>query len=295
MSNLLVTGATGLIGSHLLARVAERHAVWAIARDIPPGLPNDIPSGSVTWIPHDLSEPRLPDAMPEGIDTVIHLAQSPRFRDFPASAPHVYEVNLGSTARLLDWAQRTGVKRFVYASSGGVYGFGPQPFHEHDPLPVASLGHYAATKRASELLVDSYASCFTVAVLRFFFVYGEGQRPDMLIPRLVGNVREGHPITLQGPDGLRINPLHASDAARAIEACLDLERSETLNVGGPDVLSLRQIAEIIGAHVGRAPVFQVDETAAPRDLIGAIDRMRDLLGAPQLRFADGVARLCRPE
>lgn len=291
MSNLLVTGATGLIGSHLLARVAERHAVWAIAREIP-AAPS---SAAVQWIAHDLSDSRLPDDLPEGIDTVIHLAQSPRFRDFPASAPHVYEVNLGSTARLLDWAQRTGVKRFVYASSGGVYGFGPQPFHEQDPLPVASLGHYAATKRAAELLVDSYASCFTVAVLRFFFVYGEGQRQDMLIPRLVRNVREGNPITLQGSDGLRMNPLHASDAAAAIEACLNLDRSETLNIGGPDVLSLRRIAEIIGAHLGRPPVFDVDEAASPRDLIGAIDRMCDRLVEPRVTFTDGVAGLCRPE
>ncbi|MNX29127.1 dTDP-glucose 4,6-dehydratase [compost metagenome] len=289
MSNLLVTGATGLIGSHLLERVADRHSVWAIAREIPTD------PGSVTWIPHDLSEPRLPDALPDGIDTVIHLAQSPHFRDFPASAPHVYEVNLGSTSRLLDWAYRTGVKRFIYASSGGVYGFGAQPFHEHDSLPVASLGHYTSTKRASELLVESYASCFPVAVLRFFFVYGRGQKPDMLIPRLVRNVREGNPISLQGPDGLQINPLHVSDAAQAIEACLGLEGSETLNVGGPEVLSLRRIAEIIGTKVGRPPLFQVDEAASPRDLIGAIDRMRERLGAPRVNFAEGVADLCRSE
>lgn len=287
MSKVLLTGATGLIGSYLRERLAPNHAVWAIARNLPPE-PDD-----VTWIPHDLSEPRLPEALPAGIDTVIHLAQSPRFREFPASAMHVYEVNLGSTARLLDWARRTGATRFIYASTGGVYGFGPEPFSEYDPLPITPQGHYAATKRASELLVESYAGAFSVIILRFFFVYGKGQRPDMLVPRLIRNVREGQPLTLQGPDGMRLNPLHASDAAQAIEACLTLEGAETFNLAGPEILSLREIGGIIGQHVGREPVFQVDETAPPRSLIGAISRMRERLGAPRVRFAEGVAELCR--
>lgn len=286
MSNLLITGATGLVGSHLLPRLAPDHQVWAVARQTP------AEPGAVAWLHHDLSEPRLPEAMPEGIDTVIHLAQSPHFRDFPGAAPHVYEVNLGSTARLLDWAQRSGVKRFIYASSGGVYGFGDRPFGEEDPPATEPLGYYLATKRSSELLVESYASQFTVVILRFFFIYGRGQRPDMLIPRLIGNIKAGNPLTLQGPEGLRMNPLHASDAARAVEACLELTQSETLNVGGGEVLSLRRIAEIIGARVGVEPRFQVDAAASPRNLVGRIDKLSRLLGAPQVAFADGVAELC---
>lgn len=286
MSQLLITGATGLVGSHLLPLLTPHHQVWALARRAP------VDPGAVTWIAHDLGDPRLPDAMPEGIETVIHLAQSPHFREFPGAAPHVYEVNLGSTARLLDWAQRSGVKRFIYASSGGVYGFGDRPFGEDDPPATEPLGFYLATKRSSELLVESYASQFTVVMLRFFFIYGRGQRPDMLIPRLVGNIRAGNPITLQGPEGLRINPLHASDAARTVEACLALSRSETLNVGGGEALSLREIAEIIGRQLGETPRFQVDP-AAPRNLVGSIDKLSRLLGAPSVSFAEGVAELCR--
>ena len=72
----------------------------------------------------------------------MHLAQSPRYRDFPEGALDVFEVNVGSTQRLLDWACRQGVKRFIYASSGGVYGHGEAPFEEDVPIKVAAtLGH----------------------------------------------------------------------------------------------------------------------------------------------------------
>lgn len=285
MSEILITGATGLVGSHLVAELAGSHRVWALGRR------PEAADARVSWLAHDLAQPSLPEGLPDRIDAVIHLAQSPRFREFPEQAPHVFEVNTASTMRLLDWARAAGARHFVYASTGGVYGFGEAPFGEEAPLPP-SLPFYPATKRAGELLVDAFAGCMTTVNLRFFFVYGAGQKSDMLIPRLARSVANGQPIKLQGPDGIRINPLYAGDAARAVARCMTLECAQTINVAGPEALSLRQIGEALGALLGREVLFEADEAARPNHLMADIAKQTALLGAPETPFARGARVVC---
>lgn len=286
---ILVTGGTGLIGRHLLPELRRDHEVWAIV----PREPARLPDG-VRPLLHDLAEPRLPPGLPSAIHAVVHLAQSPRFRDFPEEARHIFEVNVGSTARLLDWARAVGAERFLYASSGGIYGHGDTGFREDEVRPAGRpLGFYLASKQCGELLVENYAPYLRAAILRFFFAYGPGQRASMLIPRLVRAVAEGRPVTLQGEHGLRLNPVHVDDAVRAIVRALQLADSQKINIAGPETLTLREIAEAIGAGLGREPVFERDATATPGHLVGDIERMTRLLGAPRIRFRDAIGALCR--
>ena len=112
MPEFLLTGGSGLIGARLIAALGSENVV-ALGRRRPAGEP--------PWIPYDLTAPELPDCLPR-VETVIHLAQSRRYRAFPTEARDIFEVNVASTARLLDWARGIGVRRFIYASSGGVYG-----------------------------------------------------------------------------------------------------------------------------------------------------------------------------
>lgn len=286
---LLVTGAAGLIGRHLIDALSSCHEVYALHR---PGAPGDVTG--VHYIPADLTDREFVDALPGGVDGVVHLAQSRRFRDFPEGARDVFGVNVGSTAALLDWSVRTGVRRFVLASSGGIYGHGRDPFTEEHPVGSARRnGYYLASKHSAELLGESYADHLTIVILRFFFVYGPGQRPDMFIPRLTLSVAEGRPVLLDGEDGLCTNPVHVTDAVSAVHHALDLEQSHRINVGGPDVLSLRRIVEAIGAMLGRSPRYSVKPTAEPRDLIADIGKMRRLLAAPSIRFEDGCKDVIR--
>ncbi len=247
----------------------------------------------VTWLYHDLSSPRLPKSMPNHVSSVVHLAQSPHFREFPEQALHIFDVNVGSTMRLLHWARTAGARCFVYASSGGIYGHGDQDFKEDDVVgSKGPLGFYFASKQCGEFLVENYSTCFTIVILRFFFVYGRGQRPTMLIPRLVRSVLDGRPILLQGEEGMRLNPIHVDDAVTAIARSLELKESHKINVGGPEVLTLKRIGEIIGSHVKRAPRYQIEEVGPPRHLVGDISKMTRLLGGPSVRFADGVREVC---
>jgi nucleoside-diphosphate-sugar epimerase len=232
--------------------------------------------------------------LPERIDAVIHLAQSAEYRNFPAAAADIFAVSATATTRLAEWARRAGASHFIVASTGGLYGASDEPVREAGPLVEdrGPLGFYFAAKRTSELVAAQYSSAMTTAVLRCFFIYGSRQSPQMLMPRLVESVREGRPITLQGRDGIRINPIHVDDAALAVERCLGLKKSDVLNIAGPEPVYLRRIAALIGDAVGRAPVFTVDEQGRPHHLVADIARMKAALGAPTIGMAQGIAELC---
>lgn len=284
----MVTGAAGLIGSHLTGRLASDWEVVGVSRT-----PLMAP---VRHVPIDLSARWSPDLLPAKTDAVVHLAQSEHFRNFPGRAPEVFQVNTASTLQLLDYAYRAGAKTFILASSGGIYGHGEQEFTEDMVTPPqGDLGFYLGTKLCSEVLAENYVPYMNVIVLRFFFVYGPGQRKHMLVPRLIASVRDGAPITLQGPEGIRINPIHVSDAAEAIRRALDLSGSHKINVAGPEVLSMRDIGRIIGQALGQAPVFAEQPDVAPRHLVGDIRKMAQILVPPVVKFKDGVADLLSSE
>ena len=225
------------------------------------------------------------------MEAVFTLAQSARFREFPEQSDEIFEVNVTANLHLLRWAMRSGAKQFVHASSGGIYGgkFGAQ-FHETDSLAVDSpLGFYLGTKLCSEIVFQNYRHFFeTAVILRPFFIYGPGQRQDMFVARMIDTVRHGKPVTLQGPEGLRVNPIYVDDAVKAFARALDLPGSHVINLAGPDVVSLRRICELIGREVGESPIFET-RPGQPIDYVADLEQSLKKLGAPEVSFEKGIA------
>lgn len=281
--NILITGANGLLGKRAVAQLRDDYNVYAIVRKKPENGYDD-----VEYLNIDLSSEWSCDDLPNSLEAVVHLAQSSKFRDFPNSAMDIFNVNIASTARLLDYAYSHGAKHFVYASSGGVYGSGEGAFNENATISSnGHLGYYLGSKLCGEVVARNYADLMSVITMRFFFMYGAEQDKSMLIPRLVENVRAGSPITLQGQDGIQINPIHAQDAVGALCKSLKLNKSYTFNIAGPETLSLRAIAEKIGDVVGREPIFEIQDTEA-RHLIADITAMEEKLAVPKISFEDGI-------
>ncbi|NGX43528.1 MAG: dTDP-glucose 4,6-dehydratase [Chlamydiae bacterium] len=292
MSRCLITGGTGLIGAQLVRELCQDYEVYVLSRksNVFRRLFQSLP---VRLVEGDLSSSNGLENLPSEVEMIIHLAQSEHFRNFPSRAEHMFQVNTASVVKMLDYAVNAKAKSFLHASTGGVYGSGNNPFSPDDPISLTPhLGFYPTTKLCAELIAQSYQNFLNVITYRFFFVYGRGQQRHMLIPRLVDNIIEGNPIHLQGKDGLSLNPIHVSDAVRMIKASMKLNRSETLNVAGKEILTLRNIAEIIGNHVGREPVFKEDHTSQPSSLIGDIEKTKKILEIdPLVSFSQGVKDL----
>lgn len=196
-------------------------------------------------------------------------------------------VNVEQPLALLAAARQRGARHVIYASTGSIYAPSPRPIREDAPTPAN--GFYAGSKLSAELLLKPYETLMNVVILRYFFIYGPGQQRDMLLPRLVDNVRTGRPITLAGEHGVRIQPLHARDAAQAAVDALTLKGSHVINVAGPEVLSLRAVCEMAGKAIGVEPQFEVSGSSGGGDLIADTSRMAELLRPASVRFGAGLA------
>ena len=279
---VLVTGANGFIGGHLIRELAPRHELFALARGGPKG---EAPDG-IQWIEHDLTQPLEGAGLPSEIDAVIHLAQSRHYKEFPDRADDIFAVNVQGTFRVLEYARAAGADSFVFASTGGVYGHSYEKFVETDP--VSPLDFYLTSKYAAELLIANYKRFFRTIVLRLFFVYGPTQE-GMLIPNLLGKVRAGATITVEGPLGLRINPIYVGDAVRVFEPALALESSELFNVAGDESVHLSELVELMGQVTGASASIEHTASSPHGDLVGDNRRMKEVLGVtPATSLADGL-------
>lgn len=278
---VLVTGATGFIGGHLLPRlVADGHEVIAVVR----GNQANVADGA-TVVEADLSRPVGPGALPAA-DAVIHLAQANV--PWPDAARELYAVNTRSTLDLLDDAARKGARVFVHASSGSVYGAGPAARREDDPDRATDF--YARTKQHAEQLVQAYSDRFATVVLRLFAPYGPGQS-GRLVPALIDRVRNGKPVTLNEGGRPRLTPTYVDDVVDAMIASLGVEGGVVANVAGDETVSIRELAELIGRAVDREPIFEEGDAKVGGDVVGANERMRAVLGLERLvPLEEGLAR-----
>lgn len=287
--SILVTGAGGLLGGEVLSEWQVGCELYALVRRVP-----DKPVEGVSYIAMDMAAPLEWERLPARIDAVIHLVQSSNLRNFPDAALDTYAVNTSSTAQLLDWAKRAGAEYFLFASTGGLYAPSPVALTEDSPLdpPRGSLSYYFDTKRCAEILVRAYEEHMRTVILRPFFIYGPRQRETMLIPRLIESVRAGKALPLRGGQGTKLNPIFVEDAVNALAACLADDAPKVLNLAGPEVLSIRDIALHIGAIIGREPLFDKQEGEADC-LVADISLLKQRLSTPMTSCRDGIATVVR--
>lgn len=285
--NVLIIGASGFIGKHAVKHLSA--SGWQVyAQCLPDEIPTPFPS--VVWLPCDLRDTNCMRVWPEQCNSIIYLAQSPEWRIFPDGAKDVFDVNVAAVIRTVEYARNAGTQHFVFASSGSIYSQKVQPAQENDLLDIdAQRNFYAASKLATELLIKPYASLMSIINLRLFSPYGLGLNPKMLISQLVHRVQEREAIDLHGRDGMRINPIAVADVIKVLERCLTLENSVTLNVAGPDSLTLREIGETIGAVVGIAPQFTTHPEQSAPVIVGDTTALYEHLGwTPQTPFEAGI-------
>jgi nucleoside-diphosphate-sugar epimerase len=202
----------------------------------------------------------------------------------------VFNVNLNSTAKLLDFAHKSHVQKFLLASTGGIYRRGKAPLSSDSELEAPTqLTQYFGTKLAAEIFANNYKEIFDVDILRLFFMYGPRQKPHMFIPRLVQSIKSGISITLAGEDGIRVNPIFVDDVSRLVTARVSNLGSEVINVCGSEMVSIRQIAEEIGAQLGIAPIFTI--VNEEDDLIADSSRAAALLEGRFINLHSGLEKL----
>ncbi|HEX5386212.1 MAG TPA: NAD-dependent epimerase/dehydratase family protein [Gemmatimonadales bacterium] len=308
-ARVLVTGAAGFIGSHLIAALATRGDEVVGIDNFDPFYPRAMKERNLREVGHRpglcLHEIDMldVDAVAAHLtpDTVlVHLAAKAGVRPSLADPVGYARTNVAGTAAVLEAARRAGTERIVFGSSSSVYGDStPVPFRE-DATAIDPVSPYAATKRAGELLVSALAPIhgFRVAALRFFTVYGPRQRPDLAIHAFARRMAAGQPLTLFGDGTQARDYTYCDDIVDGVVAAVDWTATarvgmDVFNLGGSRPMPLgtlvAELSEALGMRpeVGWAPMQPGDVQRTCADP----SKARAALGfEARTEFGDGIRR-----
>ena len=317
--NILVTGAAGFIGSHVVeALVARGDAVVGFDNFNSYYDPARKRANLVEVMQTIAGSPRFQfveaDLRDEGalrrifqthaFDGIIHLAAMAGVRASIDNPALYYDVNLTGTLRLLDGAigrltnsSPAHLPTFAFASTSSAYGVTTRiPFVEDDPCN-GPLAPYAASKRAGELLGFSYHHNFKIpfTALRFFTVYGPRNRPDMMAYKVIDNLFFGRDVPLFNEGKMYRDWTFVDDIVQGLLAAVDRPLGfETINLGRGEPVCLADFVGCIEQLAGRkanlksAPAPDTDMISTHAD----ISKARRLLGyQPTTSVPEGVRRL----
>jgi UDP-glucuronate 4-epimerase len=239
------------------------------------------------------------------VQRIVHLAAQAGVR-YSLENPFAYErSNLAGHLSLLEASRHAeGFEHLVYASSSSVYGdrpMGGSGFSEDEPA-TAPVSLYAATKRACELMSQSYASLygFPQTGLRFFTVYGPWGRPDMAYFSFTQKIMRGEPIEVYGEGRMARDFTYIDDIVDGIIGALDhvpgRGEHRVLNIGDSRPVGLMTMIEALEAALGckaekiMRPMQPGDVTATYAD----VSKLNALTGYhPQVMLEDGLERFAR--
>lgn len=166
-------------------------------------------------------------------DVVFNLAARAGVR-YSMENPHVYmTTNANGTLNLLEEMRRTGVEKFVLASTSSLYAGQKMPFSE-DLAVNTPISPYAASKKAAEVMAYSYHYLYgiDVSIVRYFTVYGPAGRPDMSIFRFIQWINEGTPLEIFGDGGQSRDFTFVEDIAAGTILASKKLGYEIINLGG---------------------------------------------------------------
>jgi nucleoside-diphosphate-sugar epimerase len=312
MSRVLVTGAAGFIGSHLVQALSAQGDEVVGVDNFDPFYPRSVkernlaevgPLPGFTFREQDMLDVGALRTLLTPDTVVVHLAAKAGVRPSLADPVGYARANVTGTAAVLEAARQAGVSRIVFGSSSSVYGDStPVPFRE-DAIAIEPVSPYAATKRAGELFLSSVAPIygFRVASLRFFTVYGPRQRPDLAIHALTRQMVEGRTVTLFGDGSQSRDYTYCDDIVAGVVSAIAWTGTapvgvDSFNLGGNRPVTTQAMVDEIAGALGVKPQIQwapmqpgdVQRTAADLTKSKAV-----LCYEPKTPFPDGIRRFVR--
>jgi UDP-glucuronate 4-epimerase len=313
---VIVTGAAGFVGLHVAERLLERGEAVIGVDDFnayyDPALKEARAARlegrpGFRMVRMDIADHQAFRALvaDSGARRVVHLAAQAGVR-YSLENPFAYErSNLAGHLSVLEACRHGGVEHLVYASSSSVYGDRPLAvaggaggFREDDPT-VSPVSLYAATKRACELLSQSYATLygFPQSGLRFFTVYGPWGRPDMAYFSFTEKIMRGAPIEVFGEGRMARDFTFIDDIVDGVVGVLDHPPArgghEVYNIGDSAPVGLMEMISTLEGHLGREAI-KVMRPMQPGDVTATfadVSKLNALTGyAPKVPLAEGLGR-----
>ncbi|MFB6070281.1 MAG: NAD-dependent epimerase/dehydratase family protein [Halanaeroarchaeum sp.] len=291
---VVVTGAAGLVGSHLADALADENDVLAVD-NLQKGSRDRVPD-RVAFAKRDMrSAADVADVIDENVDVVFHFAA---YTDTNYSEPRtLFEENGEMTYNVLERMDEVGVEHLAFTSSSTVYGEAPMPTPE-DYAPLEPISIYGASKLADEGIVSTYAHSYDIQawVFRFANIVGPHQRGNV-VPDFIEKL-------LDDPDTLEIlGDGRQEKSYMHVEACVDAmihvvehatDDYNVYNLGTKTTTSVNAIADIVADEMDVDPDYEY--TGGDRGWTGDVPKMRlsieklSALGWEPTQSSDGAIR-----
>ena len=296
----LVLGGAGFIGSHIVDTLVHRgHRVRVF--DLPHISTENLNTsmGAIEITGGDFNNISDISTALDGIDVVVHLAGSTLPGPSNKNPAYDVETTVIGALNLFEKAIQKGVKKIVFASSGGtVYGI-PSTLPIPETHPTAPLCSYGITK----LTVEKYLQLFhhlqnlQYAVLRIANPYGERQRINNVqgaIAVFLGKVLAGKTITVWGDGSVARDYFHVSDLAAAFLKVIEQDTQDRIyNIGSGRATSLKKILSVVEQVTGRRPSVEYTSARKLDVPVNCLDiglAKRNLYWHPKISIEDGIAR-----
>jgi len=229
------------------------------------------------------------------IAQVVHLAAQAGVRPSIQDPKLYYDVNITGTLNILETMRKFACKKMIFGSSSSVYGNNKvMPFSEEHPVDNP-ISPYAATKKSGELLCYSYHHLynFDIFCLRFFSVYGPGQRPEMAIAKFTDAILNGKDIPMYGDGSSERDYTYVDDIVEGVILSMKKLRGYNIfNLGESTTISLKNLISLIEkecskeSHITQLPMQAGDVSITYAD----ISKAKQLLGyEPKTTIEKGVA------
>jgi nucleoside-diphosphate-sugar epimerase len=284
--NLLVTGACGYKGSVLVPKLlAAGHRVTAF--DVQ-WFGNELPTHDLlTVIAGDVRD--IHSVPREGVDAIIHLASVANDPCGDLDPRLTWEISALATMRLADQAVRRGVRQFIYASSGSVYGVKDDPEVTED-LEPEPLTEYNKTKMVAERVLLSYADQMAVQIVRPATVCGVSPRMrlDVSVNMLTMQALTNGRITVFGGDQVRPN-IHIDDITDLYVFLLERPGITGVFNAGFENVSIREIAERVARSIPAE--ILITPSNDPRSYRQNSDKLRQAGFTPRKTIDDAIREI----
>jgi UDP-glucose 4-epimerase len=307
----LVTGGAGFIGSHLVDALVERGDEVLVLDDLSTGRRENLAGAlerSASLEELDIGEADAVSAAVRAFipEAVFHLAALVDIRTAGDDAERLSRVNVLGTHNVLDAAGDAQAKRFVLASTAGVYPDGAEmpermPFAEE--VPGSPPSSYGRSKLAAEEQVETWSDPgLSPVALRFANVYGPRQDPANeagVVAIFCARARDGQRPTVFGDGRQTRDYIYVGDVVEAMLAAQARDAAGPLNVGTGAETSVLELAAAVGSAGGRADFEPEFAEARPGEVVrSALDPTAagaQLGWAPRTSLRDGLARMLAPE
>jgi len=296
--NILVTGGAGFIGSHVADRlIADGHEV-TIVDDLSTGSRRNLPLPA-QFIEMDIRDPKIRQLWAEHrFEVMCHLAAQMDVRKSVEDPLFDADVNIRGTLNLLEAGRCFGLKKVIFASSGGAGYDDFVPFPTPETIPPRPVSPYGIAKITTELHLRFYRREYGIdyIALRLGNVYGPRQNPfgeAGVIAIFSNRMLKGEPATING-DGLQTRDyIYVSDVVNAFILALSGEQNEEFNIGTGKETNVVELFQMICGACGT----NTDEIHGPakpgevhRSCLANDKAARRLNWIPTVKLDDGVRR-----